>query len=70
MKGPADTADINGLSRLADRDAPAPGRSQRMTAANAAAHKHRKHSGQKHRTHPNPPKPHVPIVAAPAILDK
>jgi hypothetical protein len=70
VKRPADTAHINGLSGIPDRDAAGVGCSERMTAAKAAADQDRQHSGEKHCAHSKPSRPHVPIVAAGRIFDK
>ncbi len=70
MKGPAGTPRFDGLSGISNWDAPGVGRSQCMTATEAPADKDRQYSGEKHSAHPNPSRPHDPIVAARPIFDK
>ena len=68
VKGPADTARLDGLRGIADWDAAGIGRPQRMTAAKAPASEDGQYSDETNSEHPNPSRPHDPIVAAGAYI--
>jgi hypothetical protein len=70
VEGSADSADLDGLCGLPDRDRLRTRRSECLTAADAPAENYHQGSEEAHDDWPKVSRPHVAIVAAQSIFDK